>query len=229
MFGELLKKYRKQKGFTQVKLADRLSDLLSTEIKQINVSSWEQGVNPKIEIIEAIAEILDIPVQYLFDDSDEVINKIVANKAPQLKTMVEHTLKIPLYDGYVGAGSGGIVDELNIKDYLYIDYLSIEKKYSKKPIVAFTVAGDSMEPYVYDGDIILFHPIVPGSNFNFVDNKYVIQNHNGLMVKNLTFRANGDIVISSCNKAYRDEIIKADETQELLEILGVVVGRILKS
>jgi len=49
------------------------------------------------------------------------------------------------------------------------------------------------------------------------------------MVKNLKFMCSGDIIISSCNKAYSDEIINSEESQELLDILGIVVGRILKS
>ena len=207
--------------------ANRINVLLGTTFKDVNVSSWENGINPKIETIQAIADILDIPVQYLFDDSDKVINKIVANKAPQLKQMVEHTLRVPLYDGYVGAGSGGVFDAFEVKDYLYIDYFSIDKKYTDKPIVALTVVGDSMEPYVYDGDIVIFHPITPGSNFPLIDGKYVIQTSNGLMVKNLTFKTNGNIVISSCNKSYAPEEIDPSN-QEQLEILGFVVGRFLK-
>jgi len=228
MFGTLLKKYRVQKGLKQSELADRINELLGTEIKSVNVSSWEKGTNPKIEIIEAIADILDIPVQYLFDDSDKAINKIISNKAPQLKEIVEHTLRVPLIDGYVGAGSGGIIDALKINEYVYIDSSSVKRKYVNDTIIAIPVIGDSMTPYVNDDDIILFHPLKDVTH-KLNDGKYVIQNINGVMVKNLKFNCNGDIIISSCNKAYSDEIIRAEESQELLEILGIVVGRILKS
>lgn len=228
MFSELLKKYRNLRGLKQFELADKINKLLNTDVKSINVSSWENGTNPKIEIIDAIAEILDIPVQYLFDDSDKAINKIISNKAPQIKDVVEHTLRIPLVDGYVGAGSGGVVDVLKINEFLYIDCDSIKRKYVDEPIVAVPVIGDSMTPYVNDDDIILFHPIEDKS-YNLNDGKYVIQTINGIMVKNLKFRCNGDIIISSCNKIYSDEVIKSFETQEYLDILGIVVGRILKS
>jgi phage repressor protein C with HTH and peptisase S24 domain len=228
MFADLLKKYRNMRGFKQSELADKINELLGTDIKSVNVSSWEKGTNPKIEIIEAIADILDIPVQYLFDDSDQAINKIISNKAPQLKEIVEHTLRIPLIDGYVGAGSGGIIDALKINEYVYIDSSSVKRKYVNDTIIAIPVVGDSMTPYVNDDDIILFHPLKEITH-KLNDGKYVIQNINGVMVKNLKFTCNGDIIISSCNKAYSDEIIKAGESQELLEILGIVVGRILKS
>ena len=228
MFFELLKKYRTTRGLKQSELADKINELLGTDIKSINVSKWEQGTNPKIEIIEAIAEILDIPVQYLFDDSDKAINKIISNKAPQLKEIVEHTLRIPLIDGYVGAGSGGIIDALKINEYVYIDNSSIKRKYLSETVIAIPVIGDSMTPYVNDDDIILFHPLKDTTHM-LNDGKYVIQTINGTMVKNLKFMCSGDIVISSCNKAYSDEIINSKESQELLDILGIVVGRILKS
>ena len=227
MFGELLKKYRKIADLTLEELAQRVNEIAGTTYTKATVRSWERGNNPKVVIIQIIADILDIPVQYLFDDSDKVINKIVANKAPQLKQMIKHTLRVPLYDGYVGAGSGGVFDAFEVKDYLYIDYFSIDKKYTDKSIVALTVVGDSMEPYVCDGDIVIFHPIVPSSNFPLIDGKYVIQTSNGLMVKNLTFKTNGNIVISSCNKSYASEEIDPSN-QEQLEILGFVVGRFLK-
>ena len=85
-----------------------------------------------------------------------------------------------------------------------------------------------MIPYVNDDDIILFHPL-KDTTHRLNDGKYVIQTINGTMVKNLKFMCSGDIIISSCNKAYSDEIINSNESQELLDILGIVVGRILKS
>jgi len=228
MFSELFKKYRKIKKLTQNEIADKLSRILGYEIKQSNIGSWENGTNPKIEVIIAIAEILDIPEQFLFDDSKETLNKIVSREAPNLRSMVEHTKKIPLLNGYVGAGSGGVIEKLEVDKYLYIDTCLVKKAYQNKEIMALTVVGDSMIPYVDNNDIILYHPIEKGQ-YNFIDGKYVIETINGVMLKNLSFKCNGNIVISSCNRTYGDEIIKCDETQEYLDIIGVAVGRLLKS
>jgi len=228
MFSENLKKYRNMLSLTQEQLALEINKLLNSEYTKNNIQSWERGVNPKLEVIYAIADVLDIPIQYLFDDSDKVINKIISHKAPQLKEIVEHTLRIPVLDGYVGAGSAGIIDVLKISEYVYVDSSSIKRKYVEDTIIALPVIGDSMKPYVDDDDIILFSPLKDKS-YNLNDGKYVIQTINGTMVKNLSFKCNGDIVISSCNKAYTDEIINSQESQEYLDILGIVVGRILKS
>jgi transcriptional regulator with XRE-family HTH domain len=228
MFSQNLKKYRKLEKLSQKELAQKISYLINKNIEDANVRSWENGTNPKIEVITAIAEILDVPEQYLFDDSKETLNKIVSKEAPNLKSMVEHTKKIPLLNGYVGAGSSGIIEKLEVSKYLYIDTCLVKKAYQNKEIMALTVIGDSMIPYVDNNDIILYHPIEKGQ-YNFIDGKYVIETMNGVMIKNLCFKCNGDIVISSCNRTYSDEIIKCDETQEYLDIVGVAVGRLLKS
>jgi len=229
MFGELLKKYRKQMGMTQEDLAYRVEMLTGRPCKIADISGYERGTNPKIDTIRAIAEVLNIPEQFLFDDSAKNINKIVDSVLPNYHSFTEHTVKVPLVEGYVGAGSAGyLLDEPNIIDYLYVDNFMIKKRYRGKNIHALIVIGDSMQPYVYDSDVILFYKFDRG-NHHFKDGKYIITTINGTTVKNLTFKCNGDIVISSCNPIYADEIIKANETQERLDIVGVVVGRILKN
>jgi len=228
MFNHNLKKYRELKSFTQEKLANEVNRLLKTNYKKSSIYSWERNVSPNVEVIATIAEILDIPEQYLFDDSKETLNQIVSNEAPNLRSMVEHTKKVPLLNGYVGAGSSGVIERIEVNDFLYIDTSLIKKAYQKKEVLALTVIGDSMIPYVGNNDVVLYHPIEKGQ-YNFIDGKYVIETMNGVMIKNLCFKCNGDIVISSCNRTYSDEIIKCEETQEYLDIVGVAVGRLLKS
>ena len=142
--------------------------------------------------------------------------------------MINQVKKITLLDGYVGAGSSGIIDNLDISDYLYVDNNMIKKTYRNEDIKGLAIIGDSMMPYVNCCDIVLFTSL-KDRQYNLIDGKYIISTANGVMLKNLSFRANGDIIISSENKAYSDEIIKASESQDILDIIGIVVGRVLKS
>jgi len=227
MFCLNLRKYRNQKGLSQEELAEKINSILATNYKKSNIYTWENGTSPKIKTIEAIAEILNIPEQFLFNDSKEVLNKIVSHEEPNLKDMVTNTKRIPLLSGYVGAGSGGIFDKVEVEDYLYIDVSLVHRTYQNKDIKALRVIGDSMIPYVDNQDIVIYSPIEKGK-YNFTDGKYIIETINGIMIKNLKFKCNGDIIISSCNDAYSDEIIKATESQEYLDIIGIAVGRLLK-
>jgi len=222
MFSDLLKKYRKKANITQDELGIRVSQIVGYKITGNNIRSYESGTNPKLEVVESLALVLGIPVQFLFDDSEYALSQFSNNG------IIENIKKVPLLDGYVGAGSSGVLDNLDITDYLYIDINSIKRAYKDKDIHALTVLGDSMTPFVDNLDIVLFTKIKQGQ-YSLTDGKYIIQTINGIMVKNLSFKTNGDIVISSCNSIYPPEVINQDETQESLDIIGIVVGRYLKN
>lgn len=228
MFGMNLREYRKLKGLTQEQLAELLSESLGENFQKINIGKWETGTNPKIKVIIALAEILEIPEQYLFDDKKEKINKIVNDHIPDFKNVMSNLKKVPLIDGYVGAGSSCSIQDIHIKDFLFVDIGSIKKAYLSKDIKAIEVIGDSMTPYVNYADLVLYCSILKGQ-YNLIDGKYIIQTINGIMVKNLSFKTNGNIIISSTNTEYPSEEINSNESQEHLDIIGIVVGRILKS
>ena len=60
MFQENLKTLRKQRGFTQETLAERLSVVRQT------VSKWEKGLSvPDAELLVKLSEILEVPVSTL--------------------------------------------------------------------------------------------------------------------------------------------------------------------
>ncbi|NCB10121.1 MAG: LexA family transcriptional regulator [Erysipelotrichia bacterium] len=229
MFGVNLREIRKQKGFTQTTLAEALANMTGEKIEKGNIAKWENGTNPKISIIEALSIVLDTPEQFFFNSSDEKLNKIVSKFKPNINEALSNTKKIALIDGYIGAGSSGIISNVNIKDFLYIDNYSISKKYKDQVINAIEVIGDSMSPYVNDSDIVLYKPVEEKYLTNLHDGKYIIETVNGLQVKNLSFKSNGNIIISSENSAYPLEEIKKSESQEFLSIRGIVVGRILKN
>jgi len=224
MFSQLLKKYRKKAHITQNELGIRVSQILQKKFNGNNIRSYENGKtsSPKLEVIEAISVVLEIPVQFLFDDSEYALSQFSNSE------ILTDIKRIPLLDGYVGAGSGGTLENVEILDHLYIDINSIKKPYKDKEVKAICVIGDSMKPYVDNFDIVLFAPLQKGS-YNLADGKYIIETMNGVMVKNLSFKTNGNIIISSCNKSYPSEEINKIESQEHLDIIGSVVGRILKS
>ena len=88
-----------------------------------------------------------------------------------------------------------------------------------------------MQPYVYEGDIVIFYRFKNGE-VPKGDGKYIISTSHGEQVKNLKFLLNGTIRIISENPSYHnskgyDEEI-TPESQIDIRIIGKVVGRILK-
>lgn len=229
MFSENLKKYRKELGLTRENVAFRIREVYGEKCTGASIQSWERGTNPKTSMISMLADVLGIPEQYLFDDSERATDMIIREKIPMVKNMTENTLKVDMLSGYAGAGSvGHLVEMKSVSDILYVDKMMIEKKYRDTKLQSLIVIGDSMTPYVDAGDIVIFSVTDHGTS-HFPDGKYIIETAQGMMVKNLCFKCNGDIVISSCNKVYESETINAEESQEYINIVGMVVGRVLKS
>jgi len=228
MFQDLLRKYRVKQGLKQSDLAEKINEKLGVKTTYANVSSWESGTNPKIEVIEAISQILKIPVQYLFDDTDATIHKIISDKMPSVKDMSENTLKIQLYDGLCGAGCGGILYNTT-NDFIYIDNSFLQEKYKDKVIIAFKIVGDSMTPYLSENDIVLVNIISEFDTKPTIDGKYLINTNAGTMLKNLSFISDGSIIVSTTNKSYPNEIIKKGESSNNFEIIGVALGSLFRN
>lgn len=74
-FPQKLKELRKEKKLTQTELASKLN------ISQKSYSNWESGkVEPTLDNIIKLANILDVTVDYLLGRSDNFSNTIVLSK-----------------------------------------------------------------------------------------------------------------------------------------------------
>jgi transcriptional regulator with XRE-family HTH domain len=228
MFGALLKKYRKKSGMTQGDLAHRVEILTGKKCKTESISSYEKDTNPKIETIYILAEILNIPVQFLFDDNEKAIDVILKNKMPSIRPLVANTFKIDMISGHENNVKNGHLQGMeNIPDVMYLDKMMIDKKYHKHKLKGLICVGDSMQPYLRCGDIAIFCSL-PHDKEYFMDGKYAISTSQGIMIKNISFSQNGDLIISSSNKEYISETIKKTDQYNNMHIIGSVVGRILK-
>ncbi len=161
----------------------------------------------------------------LVDEFEQYIDYLPTSILPDnLKT-------VSLTNGYIGAGSFGVNDDIEVVDKIYVDINTIEKAYRNKELEAIRVSGDSMKPYINDGDITLYCKFKNGEKA-MGDGKYIINTNQGEQIKNIKFMLNGNIRIISENPSYHtkdgydEEIDK--ESQEYLNIIGKVVGRILK-
>lgn len=196
----------------------------SFEVSQGTLAKW-LSLNPKInngikpDIVKEFSQILETSTEYLLYG---------AKDKKQTKNLPSFITKIHIKNGWVGAGSSGLLQEEDIIKELYVDTNQIARKFRDSKIHGIQVLGDSMSPYVNQGDIVLYtdKPI----NYPKIDGKYIISLNGNIQVKNISFKSNGDIIISSEHKTYPSETIQA-ESQELdnLEIVGIIVGRLLKN
>jgi len=235
-FSKQLKKYREAKRMTQKDLAIELSETLKKKFEGDHIRSYEAGINPKLDVIDAIAEVLGVPHQFLFNDSPEMLKRIAEKEiedrpevyTERLKLACKREMKkIEVINGQISSGSGGDFEGIDQLDYIYVDVNIIRKGCRDKEIKAARAIGDSMSPYLNNFDLALYVDI--DEHFRPVDGRYIIEKSTGVMVKTIIFKANGNIVLSSDNKAYPDEELTIEEAYKYLDIIGIVVGRVLQS
>ena len=129
---------------------------------------------------------------------------------------------VPLYDVEVSAGSGiEVYGERIIQRVPFAkSWLHSEGLYARH-LACLPVHGDSMEPTLQHGDIVLVnHEKTRG------DGVFVIRMGNALRVKRLQWLANGDLRISSDNAIYEPEQVNPDDLGDQFAILGACHTRI---
>ena len=129
---------------------------------------------------------------------------------------------VPLYDVEVSASSGiEVYGERIIQRVPFAkSWLHSEGLYARH-LACLPVHGDSMEPTLQHGDIVLVnHEKTRG------DGVFVIRMGNALRVKRLQWLANGDLRISSDNAIYESEQVNPDDLGEQFAILAACHTRI---
>ena len=226
-----LKKILKERKITH----EQLVNLMCNNGHNITlgaVRKWMQHKNPirpTIENIEAICTALDIPFYDLVQQ-----DIFIANNENTTKNAVENidnptdymlqkkqpdTIYVPFFkDGLVSAGKGIINFDNGEYDYLPFKENDLRIMFNVNPKAKLAIipcAGNSMEPTIKEGDLIVFQ-----QDFSQIEGAvYVCRYDDELFVKRL--RKRPTIALISDNKDY--DPIEIQEAEEI-EILGRVVG-----
>jgi phage repressor protein C with HTH and peptisase S24 domain len=127
---------------------------------------------------------------------------------------------LPRYDIRVSAGGGSLVHSEQIVDHLAFqaDWYQREIGIPPEHTALMEVRGNSMEPDLFDGDIVAIDTRVD----RFVDDAiYVLRYGDALRIKSVQRRIDGRVEIKSSNEAmYKPEVITDGEAEQI-----TVVGR----
>lgn len=131
---------------------------------------------------------------------------------------------IPLYDVRAAAGHGKVVDAEPVIDVLAFrsEWLRQELQAQPGDVRLIFVAGDSMEPDLHGGDIVMIDIRDTGAS---ADGFYVMRMNGTLLVKQLQRLPGGVIEVSSRNSAYKSYTIdpEKEESSNGFAIIGRVV------
>lgn len=199
-FKTRLKQLRKEKNINQRELAKYLKVAPST------ISMYENGQRePNFEVLEVLADFFNVDMNYLLGKTDKT-TKLIIDK-PQ-------GLKIPVL-GTVAAG----IPISAVEDIL--DYEEVPQSWeSQGEFFALKIKGDSMEPRMESGDVVI---VKQQSDANSGDTVIVLVNGDDATCKRLQKTDNG-IMLVSTNPKYPPMFYSTEDIQtKPVVILGKVV------
>jgi len=128
---------------------------------------------------------------------------------------------LPLVEARAAAGNHGGLRSDQIVDFIAFSESFLKQTLRRSPqnLALLTASGDSMDPTIRDGDLLLVDTSarsIEGSRI------YVLAIGGALMVKRIQLRLDGSVVVKSDNAVYEPEVLAADQTSTL-NILGQVV------
>lgn len=133
----------------------------------------------------------------------------------------EGFVMVPRYEVRASAGHGAMIHSEQIVDYLAFrsDWVRSVLGVAEKALALIEVHGDSMEPTLSNGDLILLDM----RHGKVMDNSvYAIQHNGDLLVKRIQRKLNGSIVVKSDNPRYEPESLDPGDADQL-HVIGRVV------
>ncbi|MGL5709563.1 MAG: LexA family protein [Cetobacterium sp.] len=202
-----LKVLREKRGLSMEQLAEKakVSKGIIGEIERNKTRSSVKTLNKIADALELrYSERTDLENAFLGKDIDKTITIASSLKDP-VKMM-----SVPVFSS-VAAGLGFI------PDCDPIDYITIPE--TSGDCIGAKVAGDSMEPTFYDGDIVILKKEVEVG----IGEIGVFQNRNTgeALVKRLK-KKNGVYILESDNHLFKDIEIKTDEIVCCGKVISVV-------
>ncbi len=156
------------------------------------------------------------------------INWLLFDQEPKsLEEQTERYSKIKYFKDINASAGGGAFNFEENYEMLTIDKEFLNNLYKSRQvnidsIAAINVIGDSMEPTLFDQEIILFDTTLTNIE---KDGIFVISSNSGLFVKRIAKRLNGIIEVISDNKNYNKETLLLGE-QSYIRSLGKVIGKV---
>ena len=213
-------------------IIERLKDILSNEIEgKVYDKDVASALGISKESLSHLKKRGSVPYEQISKfcaKRDISINWVLFGQVP--KSLEEETrryIKIKYFSSInASAGGGGINYEENY-EYITLDRLFLETIYknissNSSDIAALNIIGDSMEPTLYDREIIILDKSILDFQKGGI---FVISTDAGLFVKRVSMRLDGALDLISDNKNYNSEILRDDELSNI-KIVGKVVGKI---
>lgn len=229
--GERIKKARKYAGLSQPQLAERI-----TGLSQQNLSKMEQGRSNRTGFLVAIARACGVSPNWLESERGPMVTTSVEDDAASYHGGAIRVWENPedlIDDRYalvprrrvqLSCGQGvSIEDDPEEPPLAFRTSWLKSKGVRRSDLVVVDAVGDSMEPYISSGDVVL----IDTSKRELSDSEiYAIRYGDEVRIKSLSKRYDGGLVMHSLNERYNDESVPPEALQHAhVEIIGLVIWR----
>lgn len=206
------------KDQTQAEVADKIGVSLSS------LRNWLSGTaDPSMKYLEKIAELYGrFSLHWLITGAGPASTMDELQKYEDAMIAgAENFVFLPRYDVKAAAGAGIAASGEHIVDYLAFkrDWVAEELGVKARDLLLIEAQGDSMNPTIKDGALLLIHKAETRARNNAV---YALSIDGDLVVKRVTKLTSGNLLISSDNEAYGAEEISGPEAGNL-NVIGRVV------
>lgn len=201
LIGKRIKYLREKIGITQTQLAKLVG------IGKSTLSEYESGkANPTAEVIKKIANSLNVSADYLLGlkDTYEPFDEVTKVDVPEIIKYV------PLYEVEVSAGNGVFPNGFYYSEAIPVTFPNVD--------YAFKVMGDSMEPLISNGSIVLVKatPVADSG-------KMIVCLYDDLMLLKWFYQNDENIILFSENPNYPPIVVNPDKR---FQIIGIVESNI---
>lgn len=182
---------------------------------------YKTGTLPRLDKLIQVADAANLNVNWLATGEGPMLRSERIGADVDDSATGGEFVHIPRYDVEASAGGGVVVESEQVVDYLSFraEWVRNSLGVSVRDLALISVIGDSMEPTLSEGDVVLLDMTTKGVMDGSI---YALQLNGGLLVKRIQRKLNGSIVVKPDNPRYDTEIISEDSA-DLLKIIGRVV------
>ncbi|MBC8286004.1 MAG: helix-turn-helix transcriptional regulator [Nitrospinae bacterium] len=184
------------------------------------MNHYETGKRiPGSDFLARLAKVVDCnPGWLLSGEGDMQTNECYTSSHPPPEGFV----LVPRYNIEASAGGGSVIHSEQVVDHLAFktDWVHKELGTDPKNLLLIHSIGDSMEPTIRSGDLLL---VDRNKSRMKGDGIYLINLDDGLMVKRIEWLLDGSVVIRGDNTVVSREQVVSSTDLEKLHILGRVV------
>lgn len=220
IFSNNLRFLREKKGL-------KLDDFLEIGIKRGTMSNYELGnTEPKLDIIRAFSKFFGISIDDLLNidltcnvSNSATLDKSLQSTQPSLVipcNLEDKGVVIPVYNAEASAGGGALrLDQEYIIGHIMVPF-------AKKGDIALMTVGNSMEPEISAGDILIVRQRLDWRDCIERGKVYIVVTTEEIFVKVIHSVVQDGLVLHSFNPRYEDFPIPFKIIHSIFKLIGII-------